>query len=246
MKLTTVIASVNDNPNYYYFIPKQILFWGKFNIKFIAVFVGDKLPTMLEKFKDNIILWNRNLDLNTAFVAQNIRIYYPSLLKLPDDEMVMITDMDMLPMNDTYYKSGLENFTKKDFIYYRRIEVKNQIYMCYNAAHPETWGQVFKIKNENDVESKINMTYDRRYNGIPDSTGWNIDQLTMYSKLIDYPHLKILNRPIKTLKPIIYNHYLSRGISHFIHLYDDCHFHRNFSNNISFIEDSERQLIKFE
>ena len=33
--------------------------------------------------------------------------------------MVMITDMDMLPTNDKFYKDGLEHFTKKDFIYYK-------------------------------------------------------------------------------------------------------------------------------
>ena len=44
MKLTTVIGSVNNNPKYYMFIPKQILFWKKFGINFIAVFVGNHIP----------------------------------------------------------------------------------------------------------------------------------------------------------------------------------------------------------
>ena len=35
MKLTTVLASTNNNPDYYMFIPKHILFWNKFDIKFI-------------------------------------------------------------------------------------------------------------------------------------------------------------------------------------------------------------------
>ena len=43
MKLTTVIGSVNDNPKYYMFIPKQILFWKKFGINFVAVFVGNHI-----------------------------------------------------------------------------------------------------------------------------------------------------------------------------------------------------------
>ena len=64
MKLTTVIASVNDNPNYYLFIPKQILFWKKFNIKFIAIFVGKQIPNEISSYANNIILWNNNLDLN--------------------------------------------------------------------------------------------------------------------------------------------------------------------------------------
>ena len=45
MKLTTVLASVNNNRDYYLFIPKQILFWEKFSIKFIAIFIGDSTCT---------------------------------------------------------------------------------------------------------------------------------------------------------------------------------------------------------
>jgi len=244
MKLTTVIGSVNNNPVYYLFIPKQILFWRRFDINFIAIFVGEKIPPELENFKDNIILWNRNLHINTAFVGQNIRMYYAALLKLPDDEMVMITDMDMLPMNDEYYISGLENFKKEDFIYYRSIEIKNEIYMCYNASHPDTWSDIFGIKNKDDIENKINYTYDMKYDGIPGSNGWNIDQLLMYSHVINYPHLKVLNRPIKRLETAVYNDYLNNGVNYFIHLYDDCHFHRDFITNIPFIYEAEKQLYR--
>lgn len=56
------------------------------------------------KYKDNIVLWNRNQDVNSAFLGQNLRMFYPALLNLPDDEMVMMTDMDMLPTNFVYYK----------------------------------------------------------------------------------------------------------------------------------------------
>ena len=85
MKLTTVIGSSNLNSNYYLFIPKQIKFWKKFDINFIGIIVGDKIPDELNDYSNNIVLWNKNLHLNTAFVAQNIRIYYPTILNLPDD-----------------------------------------------------------------------------------------------------------------------------------------------------------------
>lgn len=103
MRLTTVLGSVNDSDRYYMFIPKQILFWKHFGIKFLAVFAGQEIPPALQAYKENIILWKRNPDVNPAFLGQNLRIYYPALLDLPDDEMVMITDMDMLPMSSQYY-----------------------------------------------------------------------------------------------------------------------------------------------
>ena len=97
MRLTTVLGSTNNNPEYYMFIPKQIIFWNKFNIRFIAIFVGDKIPNELINYKDNIILWSKNLDLNSSYIGQNLRMYYSALINLPEDEIVMITDMYMLP-----------------------------------------------------------------------------------------------------------------------------------------------------
>lgn len=241
MKLSTVISCVNNNSNYYLFIPKQIIFWKKFGIKFLAVFVGQSVPQELKHYSDNIILWRKNANLNSAFVAQNLRIYYPALLDLPKNELVMITDMDMLPTNSTYYCYGLEHFTIDDFIYYRNID-GNQIYMCYNAAHPSIWKKVFKVNNEFEIENIINNTYVNSYDGIPGSTGWFIDQEVMYKNLINYPHLKVLNRPIKRLEVWEYKNRVSNGQNNFLKLYDDVHFHRSYKNNEEFILHAEKQL----
>jgi hypothetical protein len=241
MKLTTVLGSVNLNPDYYMFIPEQIYFWNKFNINFIAVIVGEKIPLELMDLKKNIILWNKNLDINTGFVGQNLRIYYPSLLNLPDDEMVMITDMDMLPTNDKYYKEGLEKYMQNHFIYYRHVD-GNQIYMCYNAAHPKIWSKIFSIYNEQDIEKIINDTYVNNYNGIPGSIGWFKDQEILYEKLINYEYLVILNRPIKRLEISMHNKHLKNGDNYFIKNYDDAHYHRSFNNNKNLIENAKSQL----
>ena len=241
MKLTTVLGSVNNNPEYYNFIPKQIKFWKKFNINFIAIFIGNELPKELENYKKNIILWTKNSNLNPVFIGQNIRIYYPALLKLPDNEMVMITDMDMLPMNNKYYTEDLEKYNKNDFVYYRNID-RNQIYMCYNAAHPDVWASVFNIKNEFDIEKNLNENYKSNYDGTPGKTGWFTDQLIMYEKLINYPNLKILNRPIKRLEVAHYKEKLKKKINNFCSNYDDCHFHRSFNKNKELIKNAEMQL----
>lgn len=242
MKLTTVIGSVNNNPKYYMFIPKQILFWKKFGINFIAIFVGSHLPHELLEFKNNIILWPHNLDrLNTAYIGQNIRMYYAALINLPDDEMVMLTDMDMLPTNPTYYTHGLEKYKFEDFIYYRHVD-GNQIYMCYNAAHPKIWGKLFNIQNENDVSNRLQENYNFKYSGVPGDVGWSIDQEVMYKTLINYEHLKILNRPLKRLEMWAYKTHLQRNETNFLRYYDDAHFHRSYHDNARLIHDAEKQL----
>ncbi len=243
MKLTTVIACSNNNPRYYMFIPKQILFWKKFNIDFFAIYVGDSIPLELENYSENIILWNHNLNLNTSYIAQNLRIYYPALLNLPDNELVLITDMDMLPTNDTYYKSNLENYNKNDFIYYREVDhIGQQIYMCYNAAHPSLWSKLFNINSIEDIKKKLDENYNEGYNGIPGSTYWFTDQRILFNHLINYENLKILNRPIKRLEVEMYKEHLKNGDKNFISLYDDAHFHRNYFDNETLIIDAEKQL----
>lgn len=248
MKLTTVISSVNSNPDYYNFLPYQILFWNKFNIKFICVYVGNEIPEELIPYKNHIILWNKNLDLHSAYVAQNIRIFYASLINLPDDECIMLTDMDMLPCSKNYYIDNLEKYTKEDFIYYRYIDDNDKhVYICYNAAHPSLWGEIFGIKSVEDIESQLILNYVKGYNGIPsdhnNSVGWVADQDLITSKLLKYAKLNILNKPIKRLEIRDYNIYLQQNNNSFLHLYDDVHFHRSFSANKQLIEHAVTQLI---
>lgn len=245
MKLTTVIGSVNNNPDYYLFIPKQIKFWGHFNIKFIAIFVGNELPADLIEYSNNIILWKATPELNSVYVGQNIRILMPALLNLPDDEMVMITDMDMLPCNDKYYTEGLDKLNKEDFVYYREVDIHNkQIFMCYNAAHPSTWSKIFGIRNTIDIINFLNKYKPiENFNGEPGSEGWYTDQLILYDRLINYSNLVVLNREIKRLEMFQFAYFLSNGINYFYSYFDDAHFHRSFSKNKNFIEHAELQLF---
>ena len=241
MRLTTVLGSVDNSPKYYKFIPIQIAFWNKINVKFICVFAGKEIPQELKEYKKNIILWNNNLNLKGAYLGQNLRIYYPSLLNLPKDELVMITDMDIFPTNFDYFTKGLENFKTQDFIYYRNI-AGNQIYMCFNAAHPSTWSRCFNIKNENDIVNILNKNYPFNYNGRPGRSGWYTDQRIMYDVLHNYPHLKVLHRRVRHLEVKDFRNRLKKGDKNFINQYTDVHYHRSYFNNKDIILSGLEQL----
>jgi hypothetical protein len=115
--------------------------------------------------------------------------------------------------------------------------------MCYNAAHPSVWKKVFNISNEEDIKNKINETFIASYNGIPGSKEWFIDQELMYTNLINYPNLKVLNRPIKRLETWEYIDKINNTNGNFINCYDDAHFHRNYKNNEFLILHAENYLI---
>jgi len=235
MKLATVFCAVNNNPEYYRFIPKQIIFWRKFGIRFIAVFVGQSLPAELIPYSHSIILWHRNAELDSAFVALNLRLYYPALLNVADDEAVMITDMDMLPIKSSYYTAGLENYSKGDFIYYRNVD-NGQMRICYNAAHPHTWGAIFGIKSDTDVERSVYQNYATAYSGLPGSFK---EEEILYQKVANYPRLHILDRPIKRLDVWTYTQHLQKGVLNFIDEYDDANFDRSYNRNQFLIADAE-------
>ena len=229
-----------ENPFYYKFIPSQIKFWSHFGIKFIALFIGEEVPHDISQYSDNIILWNKNLDLKTAYVGQHLRMYYPSLLNLPDDELVMITDMDMLPVNIDYFTRGLDKFNIQDFIHYRNISY-NQVFMCYNAAHPTVWSNIFNIKSENDIVESLYQGYNSNYQGLLNNL-WYSDQSLLFNKLTKYPNLKMLGRNPRRLEYDSYEFHLRKNTEIFFQDFDDAHFHRRYDLHKWMIEDLWNQF----
>jgi hypothetical protein len=242
MKLSIVLGCVNDDPEYYYFIPEQIYFWNKFGVKFIAVFVGSAIPDEFLKYGNQVILWDKTPELNSTYVAQNLRLYYPALIPVESDEsLVMITDMDMLPTNGDYYKMGLEHFEKDDFIYYREPYMSREIYMCYNSAHPSSWGKIFGIKTENDVAHMLRNNHPKDA-GVIGTNEWTIDRRLLYTYFMKYGKKHIINRPIKRLESWNYHKHINDGDIDFIHNYDDMHMHKSFSKNEMYIYNARCQL----
>ena len=72
-------------------------------------------------------------------------ILYPCILNYENG--IMITDMDMLPMNRTYYTEHIKSFDNSKFIYLRGDVCfdYNEIAICYNVAVPNVWKEIFNI-----------------------------------------------------------------------------------------------------
>lgn len=231
-KLEYVVASCNNNPAYFHFIPHQIEVWKKFGVTFICVFVNDTIPDYLLPYKSNIYLWNKCLHLNNVFLAQNLRIFIPALLKTSN--YVMITDMDMLPCNIEYYTDFLKDENLNNFMYLREVDHKSkEVYMCYNTARPDVWSKIFNVSNEEDIV-KILEEKSPKHNNIilPGDKDWFKDQYYLYEKLVDnrdYEKHGIkfieLRKAIRRLEPTyLYNFDVN------FKEYDDAHFHRGKYN----------------
>ena len=179
MKLDCILTAVNENTLYLEFIPIFIKTWNKLypNVDVKIILIAKKIPEEYLCYKDNIILFEPIENVLTSLTSQFIRLLYPCILNY--DNGVMITDMDMLPMNRSYYTENIKPFDNSKFIYLREnicFEYK-QLAMCYNVAVPKIWKEVFEINSIEDIRNRIKSI---------EHVEWSTDQLVLYEKVMNW------------------------------------------------------------
>jgi hypothetical protein len=180
MKVGTILTATDLNPLYSEFIPNFIKAW---NILFphadvVVVLVADNVPDNLKQYEQNLRLFKPIPNIHSAFQAQCIRLLYPRLIER--DEGVLITDMDMLPMNRSYYVDHIQNISDDTFITYRDVCLPTEIAMCYNIATPKIWHGVF---GNDSIEVILQSWYvSANYDGQHGGQGWGTDQQILLKK----------------------------------------------------------------
>lgn len=193
MIISDILVASDMNPKYYKFIPvfikawKAVLPYVKINV--ILVYDSKKpfvLPVELELYKSYIILFPSIENIKTPFIAQTIRILYPALLRSWGG--VLITDIDMIPMNSKYYVESIKDHSDISFICYRNIlQHRQQLPICYNVATSVIWGNIFNIRTIGDVVNRLKYEYSKiKYDGGSGKEGWSSDQLILYREVMNW------------------------------------------------------------
>ena len=182
-RLTTVLSACNLNLEYTCFIPYFIRAWKKIfpEIEVVVVLIADTIPSELEEYKEHLRLFPPLEGISTAFTAQFIRILYPALLKT--NGSVLISDIDMIPMNTTYYTKNFEKYSSDKFIVYRDVCGPTQYAICYNLATPKVWGETFNITTEEEVKERL-LFYNKGYDDIKGSASWYKDQEILKEQVV--------------------------------------------------------------
>ena len=184
MKLDCILTAVNENALYIETVPFFINTWSKLypNVDIKIILIATEIPEHLIQYEKFIILFKPINKINTSFTSQYIRLLYPCILNYKNG--VMITDIDMIPMNRTYYTKNIENFTNDKFIYLRAnwptqgFERCPQFAMCYNVASSKIWSDIFKIKSIEDINERL-IKINRH-------SGWSTDQVDLCKYVIDW------------------------------------------------------------
>jgi hypothetical protein len=188
MKLDCVITSCNLNPLYIDFVPIFIKAWHKVypTVDIKIILISETIPEHLLEYKKHIICFKPIANVSTAFISQYIRLLYPCILDYKNG--ILITDMDMLPMNDTYYTENIKDLSDDKFVYYRNVLLNNkEIAMCYNTAIPSTWRDIFDIHSIDDITTRLETVYNRiLYVDGHGKSGWSTDQTDFYEYVMEW------------------------------------------------------------
>lgn len=181
MKLSCVLVACNDNPKYLALWPVlKKAWWEIARLPCVMVYVADSIPEYLVQ-DPAVVHFKPIAGWPTATQAQVIRLLYPALL--PTDDAVMISDMDMIPLQSEWFMKGFEPFQPNQFISLRGIDERGkQIYMCYVGARPTVWKEMFGIYSLDDINKRLEeWSKQNPADGSHGGLGWFSDQTILYS-----------------------------------------------------------------
>lgn len=173
MKIDRVVLSSNESKEYLDFWPLVSSAWKKIGIEPTLIYTG-KIPLKLE----NVI--NINLpDVDTAFLAQNVRLLAPSLFP---EEVIIISDIDDMPLSKNYFQKNISVYENDQFIIYRPDAVpENMISIMWNVAIGSTWSEIFNIETISDIKKTLIDWYPANYKIRGDN--WYFDQIMLKDKV---------------------------------------------------------------
>jgi hypothetical protein len=172
MKIEKVIVASNENIEYLSFWPLFKKVWKNMGFDPLLIYTS-KEPTSI--CNDPDVRFFNTGKIDSGFVSRNIRMLYPALF--PND-ICLISDIDLIPLNKNYFEDRITNLNDNNFIVMRdNVNANNQMPICWNIAMGSIWGEIFKVKNEEEIKSLLNQWYQ---NMASDKTDlWYSDQLML-------------------------------------------------------------------
>lgn len=190
MKIDCVLTATTLDLTYLSFVPLFIKAWKLVdnNIDIKIIILSDEIPEHLYEYSKYILLYRPDKSISFKFVSQYIRLLYPAILNYENG--ILITDMDMLPLNSKYYMDPIKDIDDDNFVIYRgNVQPRgNQYTMCYNVAKNTTWSEIFKINSISDIDKRLKEVYTEcnyanhthMLNG-SSKFGWEKDQTDLFS-----------------------------------------------------------------
>jgi hypothetical protein len=183
LKIDRAIVSTDTNATYFDFWPIVAQAWKKMGIKPTLALIAPKDVKIDESIGD-VIRFEPIPGIPSSFQAQVIRLLLPIYF---EDEVSLISDIDMLPLSKEYYCDSVKHVSDNCFVIYRDQAYKRENYplypMCYNAAKGKVFKELFNIKSKDDIRNKIIEWYGLGF-------GWTTDERMLFKHVQEWSKSK--------------------------------------------------------
>jgi hypothetical protein len=188
MRLTHVVVSSDLNPRYLACWRLTADTWRRIaGLEPVLVLIASETEVPAELRGDPGVRVVEPLPgLHTALQAQCIRLLYPALIETGGGA-VLTSDIDMAPLNRGYFHRPASRIDERHFLAYRDVLLPGmEIPICYNAAIPRVWGEIFAVSSLDDVQARlVEWGTGLRYEGVRGREGWDTDQVVLHRVLVD-------------------------------------------------------------
>lgn len=184
LKLDRVILASDANPAYLEFWPLVAKTWTAVTgLRPTLALVADENVTVDESLGD-VIRFPPIPGVSTALQAQVIRLFLPALF--PDDGC-LISDIDMLPLQKTYFVQSVAAVADHKLVVYRNsIAAGERLNMCYVAAKGRVFAELFDVSAV-DRTAQLMQIRDLLTKVAALNWGWNTDELYLTQAVNSWP-----------------------------------------------------------
>jgi hypothetical protein len=179
LKLQRVILATDANENYIQFWPIVAKAWKEIiGLQPTLALIADETVDIDETLGE-VIRFAPIEGVSTALYAQCIRHLLPIMFP---DEVCIMSDIDMIPLNKDYFLKSAEPFPNDYFVVYKdRAYPPNtpQFQMCYCAAYGKVFQEIFGINNVDEIPDIV-----KRWSAL--NLGWSTDELILYQYLTNW------------------------------------------------------------
>ncbi len=159
--------------------------WARFNIQPVCIYVGDDIPHDW-KYQEDVMLFKPIAGVSTVFTAQCIRLLAPAML--PDDGQVVISDMDIVPMCESFFRARTADATSDTITHLLpSLQEYGMLPMGYVSGTPEAWRKMMKMPEGRGL-TLLNAIRKRLTQWYAANHDWFADQHKLYEHFRAYPY----------------------------------------------------------
>ncbi|MBS0648527.1 MAG: hypothetical protein JSS10_04790 [Verrucomicrobia bacterium] len=169
LELKRVILSTNNNPLYIEFWPVVAPLWEAMGLRPTLALIASK-DCPIDTTIGDVIRLDPLPGIPESLQAQVVRLFLPCLFP---EEGCLISDIDMLPISQSYFREGASHCPDDNFLVYREGYQITNFPMCYVAAKGCVFSDIFQVFNREQI-------YERIYQWAQFGYGWNTDEVMLY------------------------------------------------------------------